>query len=88
MNNHTGDEHRYDPAVLPKKIRNDGIVPSAAYLVNHILRRRPGYFIGGSRIQITAASKEQTRKGDKGEGLQDCPRRTQRFGKLGFCAFA
>ena len=88
MNDHTGNEHRYYPTVLPKKIRDDGIVPCAAYLIDHILRRRPSYLVGGRRIQITAASKKETREGDKRKRLQDRPSSTQRFGELGLSSFA
>ena len=69
MNDHAGNEHRYDPSVLPKEIRDDAVVPCAANLVHHILRGRPGYFICCSRVQVAGRTEEETREGDERESL-------------------
>ena len=77
MNNHSGNEHSYHPPVLPKKIRNDGIGPSAADLIHHILRGRPCYFVRGSRIEVAAGAEEQTRERNESERLEYRPSSTQ-----------
>ena len=73
MDDHSGNEHRHHPFVLHDEIRYHRAIPCAADLVDHVLRRLPCFLIGCSRIEVTAASEEQTGEGDEDEGLQDGP---------------
>ena len=69
MNDHAGNEHRYDPSILPKEIRDDAVVPCASNLIHHILRGRPSNFIRCSRVKVTGRTEEETREGDERESL-------------------
>lgn len=74
MDDHAGNEEQHDVLILLNERQDDRVIPRAANLVHHLLGSLPGFAVGGSGVEVTCRTEEQTREGDEDEGLEYIPR--------------
>ena len=73
MDNHTQQNENEYVAVVPNNVGHLLQAPTAAHLVHHVLGGVPSRFVGLGRVEVGAATEEQTCKGDESKGLENGP---------------
>ena len=73
VDEHACDEHQDDVDVFPGDGSQVVPFPGGSHLVDHVLGRVPGHFVGFCRVQVRACAEEKAGEGDEHEGKGHVP---------------